>query len=222
MQPHSKSSTPTHSVSIPVSGAILSGNLAVPEDASGLVLFAHGSGSSRNSPRNKFVAKELNELRLGTLLIDLLTEEEEEIDDETAALRFDVAMLTDRLVEIIDWIIINPATEGLKLGIFGASTGAASAIGAATRRDKWVNAVVSRGGRPDLAFDYLADLTTPILLLVGGHDLAVLDFNRKAMNAMNCVKKLSVVDDATHLFSEPGALEQVALEAGEWFQKYLR
>lgn len=222
MQSHSKTSAVKHAVSIPASGSVLSGDLAVPPNALGLVLFAHGSGSSRHSPRNKAVASKLNEMHLGTLLMDLLTAEEEVIDEQTSALRFDIPMLTERLVEIVDWLIVNPTTAGLKLGIFGASTGAASAIGAAARRSKWVNAVVSRGGRPDLAKDYLSELEAPTLLIVGGQDYSVIELNKLAFAEMTCVKKLSIIEGATHLFSEPGALEQVSVETGEWFQKYLR
>ncbi|HEY9734378.1 MAG TPA: hypothetical protein V6C89_20875 [Drouetiella sp.] len=219
---HSSSSTTSHSIFVPASGSLLAGNLAIPQNATGLVLFAHGSGSSRNSPRNKFVARQLNEMHLGTLLIDLLTEQEEVLDEETGVLRFDIPLLTDRLVEIIDWLVINPDTEGLILGIFGASTGAASAIGAAVRREKWINAVVSRGGRPDLAESYLQELAAPTLLIVGGHDSTVLSLNQKAFNTMNCVKNLSIIEGATHLFSEAGALEQVSLESGQWFNRYLK
>lgn len=222
MQSHTQRSASSHSITIPVSGKLLDGNLTIPQDAIGLVLFAHGTGSSRKSPRNRAVAKKLNEMQLATLLIDLLTEDEEAIDEESAALRFDIPMLTDRLVDIIDWLIVNPATMGMKLGIFGASTGAASAIGAATRRDKWVNAVVSRGGRPDLAKSYLPELAAPTLLIVGGNDRTVLALNEQAFDAMNCVKKLSVIVGATHLFSEPGTLEQVSLESACWFHRYLQ
>lgn len=222
MQSHTQRSASSHSITIPVSGKLLDGNLTIPQDAIGLVLFAHGTGSSRKSPRNRAVAKKLNEMQLATLLIDLLTEDEEAIDEESAALRFDIPMLTDRLVGIIDWLIVNPATMGMKLGIFGASTGAASAIGAATRRDKWVNAVVSRGGRPDLAKSYLPELAAPTLLIVGGNDRTVLALNEQAFDAMNCVKKLSVIVGATHLFSEPGTLEQVSLESACWFHRYLQ
>lgn len=222
MHPHSTHSTASDAVSIPASGRVLSGDLAIPQNALGLVLFSHGSGSSRHSPRNKAVAAKLNEMHLGTLLIDLLTVEEEAIDEQTSALRFDIPLLTDRLVEIVDWLIVHPATEGMKLGIFGASTGAASAIGTAARRGKWVNAVVSRGGRPDLAKDYLSELEAPTLLIVGALDNMVIELNELAFAEMNCVKKLSIIKGATHLFSEPGALEQVSAQTGEWFQKYLR
>jgi dienelactone hydrolase len=209
-------------ISIAVSGTSLSGDLVVPKMATGIVLFAHGSGSSRHSPRNKFVAKVLQSAGLATLLIDLLSETEEQIDARTAALRFDIEALSNRLVEIIDWLVINPQTEGLKIGLFGASTGAAAAIVAATRREKWINAVVSRGGRPDLANTALSELDTPTLLIVGSDDFQVLELNQQALALIQCQKQLSVVRGATHLFEEPGTLEDAARLAQEWFSKYLR
>ena len=209
-------------VKIPACRFALRGDLCVPEFASGLVLFAHGSGSSRLSPRNQHVAEVLCDAGLATLLVDLLTEKEEALDAVTKELRFNISMLADRLVDIIDWLAISKETEGLKIGLFGASTGAAAALIAATRRSKWVNAVVSRGGRPDLAGNDLRKVAVPTLLIVGGEDLQVLALNEKALAAMACPKELVVVPGATHLFEEPGTLEQVAMLAQSWFSKYLR
>lgn len=205
------------------SGSELQGDLVVPEHATGLVLFAHGSGSSRRSSRNRYVARLLNNIGLATLLIDLLTASEEQHDLKTRAYRFDISLLTDRLVEIIDWIIVNENTEGLKIGLFGASTGAAGAINAASRRDKWVNAIVSRGGRPDLAnSEALAEVSSPTLFIVGQRDYEVIPLNETAMAQMNCKTKLIIVPGATHLFEEEGALDQVASEASAWFTTYLK
>jgi putative phosphoribosyl transferase len=217
-----KSTNVDSAVSIPAGGAHLRGDLAVPEQAGGLVVFAHGSGSSRLSPRNKYVASVLYNAGLATLLIDLLTPEEEQVDARTAKLRFDVEMLGDRLVEMIDWLVVSSETKGLKIGLFGASTGAAAAILAATRRDKWVEAVVSRGGRPDLAVDALTQLLAPTLLIVGSEDLEVLNLNRQALALIPCTKQLAIVKGATHLFEEPGTLEQAAMLAQEWFARYLK
>jgi len=205
------------------SGSELQGDLVVPEHANGLVLFAHGSGSSRRSSRNRYVARLLNNIGLATLLIDLLTASEEQHDLKTRALRFDIPLLTDRLVEIIDWIIVNENTEGLKIGLFGASTGAAGAINAASRRDKWINAIVSRGGRPDLAnSEALAEVSSPTLFIVGQRDYEVIPLNKTAMAQMNCKTKLTIVPGATHLFEEEGALDKVASEASDWFTTYLK
>jgi dienelactone hydrolase len=209
-------------LSIPAGGVELQADLAVPERPVGLVLFAHGSGSSRLSPRNQFVARALYEAGLGTLLTDLLTDEEEQIDRVSGHLRFNIQFLADRLVSIIDWLIVQEETTGLKIGVFGASTGAAAAIVAATRRNKFVSAVVSRGGRPDLAAEALEELTSPTLLIVGGRDSDVLELNKQALALIPAAKKLVIVPGATHLFEEPGALEQVAELAQNWFVKHLR
>lgn len=200
----------------------LHGELYIPEGATGLVVFAHGSGSSRHSTRNKYVANALYGYGIGTLLIDLLTPEEEEIDSHTRALRFDIPFLENRLIEIIDWAAIHPDSRALNLGLFGASTGAAAAICAAARRDKVIKAVVSRGGRPDLAFDALSKLSAPTLLIVGSNDTEVIKLNERALAQMTCVKELEIIKGASHLFEEVGALEQVAVEAEIWFAKYLR
>lgn len=209
-------------LTIPAGGVELRGDLIMPEHATGLVLFAHGSGSSRLSPRNQFVARALNEVGLATVLTDLLTPQEEQVDQRTRHLRFDIQLLSDRLVDIIDWLVINENTEGLKIGLFGASTGAAAAIVAAARRNKFVSAVVSRGGRPDLAAEALAELEAPTLLIVGGADVDVLELNRRALAMVPGTKQLAIVSGATHLFEEPGTLEQVAIQAQTWFAKYLK
>lgn len=199
----------------------VSGNLAVPERAAGVVLFAHGSGSSRLSPRNRSVAQRLQERGLATLLVDLLTEEEEAVDVETAHLRFDIGLLADRLVGATDWLIKQPSTRDLRIGYFGASTGAAAALVAAAQRPESIGAVVSRGGRPDLAGDALARVEAPTLLVVGGDDLSVIELNREAYARLTCEKKLEIVPGATHLFEEPGTLQTVARLAGDWFLRYL-
>ena len=199
----------------------LEGNLARPEDARGVVLFAHGSGSSRLSPRNRHVARVLNEAALATLLVDLLTPEEEAIDARTAHLRFDISLLAQRLVAATDWLSDHPDTRGLRVGYFGASTGAAAALVAAAVRAAAVGAVVSRGGRPDLAGRALALVRAPTLLIVGGRDAQVLDLNREAFAQLTCERRLEIVPGATHLFEEPGALDRVAFLARDWFPRYL-
>jgi dienelactone hydrolase len=208
-------------VRVPAGGVTLEGNLARPEDARGVVLFAHGSGSSRLSPRNRHVARVLNEAALATLLVDLLTPEEEAIDARTAHLRFDISLLAERLVAATDWLADHPDTRGLRVGYFGASTGAAAALVAAAVRAAAVGAVVSRGGRPDLAGRALALVRAPTLLIVGGRDAQVLELNREAFAQLTCEKRLEIVPGATHLFEEPGALDRVALLARDWFQRYL-
>lgn len=195
----------------------LPGILAVPPGASGIVVFAHGSGSGRLSPRNQFVARSLQAGGLATLLIDLL--EEEEADDRRNV--FDVELLATRLESAADWLQRQSDTRDLRLGYFGASTGGAAALIAAARRTEEVYAVVSRGGRPDLATGYLPAVQAPTLLIVGGADDVVLDLNEQALSLLHCPKELIVVPGATHLFPEPGALEQVAEEARRWFQQYL-
>jgi len=199
----------------------LEGNLNLPEDARGVVLFAHGSGSSRYSPRNRHVAEMLNEARLATLLIDLLTSEEEMIDMQTVSLRFNINLLAQRVVAVTDWFLQYPYTQNLRLGYFGASTGAAAALVAAAERPKVVGAVVSRGGRPDLAGPALARVQAPTLLIVGGNDFGVIEINQAALAQLRCEKQLVIVTGATHLFEEPGALDEVARLAGEWFEHHL-
>jgi putative phosphoribosyl transferase len=207
---------------IPVAGGAIEGNLTVPQPAHGVILFAHGSGSSRFSPRNQFVARTLQDAGLATLLVDLLTEQEERIDMTTAHLRFDIGFLASRLVQATDWLLNNPRTGGLSIGYFGASTGAAAALVAATRRPR-IAAVVSRGGRPDLAGDALEQATAPTLLIVGGHDYGVIELNEEAYARLHRARKkeLHIVPGATHLFEERGALEEVARLATEWFTKYV-
>ena len=204
-------------IQIPAGKVTLEGDLHVPASAKGIILFAHGSGSSRHSPRNQYVARVLQEGGLATLLIDLLTLEEE----RTPQLRFDIGLLAERLVAITDWMTQNEEVKHLQVGYFGASTGAAAALVAASKRPNCVRAVVSRGGRPDLASPALAHVLAPTLLLVGGEDGVVMDLNEQALTQLTCEKKLSIVPKATHLFEEPGALEEVARLALEWFKEYL-
>jgi dienelactone hydrolase len=198
----------------------LEGDLRMPERAGGLVLFAHGSGSSRHSPRNRYVARLLNEANLATLLVDLLTFEEEMIDRRTVHLRFDIGLLATRLAAVTDWLARQPATRDLPVGYFGASTGAAAALVAAAERPH-VRAIVSRGGRPDLAGRALRLVRAPTLLIVGGEDREVIELNREAYAQLLCEKQLVIVPGATHLFEEPGALDVVAQLAREWFDRHL-
>lgn len=207
-------------VLIPINGASLGGNLEVPENAKAIVVFAHGSGSSRFSARNRHVAKVLNEKNLGTLLFDLLTAEEETIDMRTTEYRFNIPLLAERLLKVADWIKEAPALKKLKIGCFGASTGAAAALIAAASRPE-VYAVVSRGGRPDLAMESLPKVKAPTLLIVGGRDYTVIKLNEEAFKKIRGEKRLEIVKGATHLFEEPGALEEVARLTGEWFLKHL-
>jgi pimeloyl-ACP methyl ester carboxylesterase len=209
------------SVSMVLDEIELSGSLEVPADARGLVLFVHGSGSSRLSPRNAHVARCLREAQLGTLLFDLLTAGEERLDARTGGLRFDIPLLTDRLIAATRWVQREPELARLPLGYFGASTGAAAALCAAALLQQ-VGAVVSRGGRPDLAADALARVSAATLLIVGGQDTQVLGLNRSALAQMTCEAQLTVVPGATHLFEEEGALEQVASLAADWFARHLR
>ena len=199
----------------------LEGNLGIPEGAEGVVLFAHGSGSGRHSPRNRYVAEELRRAGLATLLIDLLTPEEEEIDLRTHHLRFDIGLLAERLVGVTDWLARNADTRDLNVGYFGASTGAGAALVAAAERPEEVGAVVSRGGRPDLAKTDLPHVAAPTLLIVGGDDVPVIGMNREALAQLRAEKKLEIVPGATHLFEEPGKLEEVARLAARWFTRYL-
>ncbi len=209
-------------VKVPCGSVTLEGNLNVPDHAQGVVLFAHGSGSGRHSPRNRFVARSLNEAGLATLLVDLLTADEEAVDVHTAHLRFDILMLAERLVGATDWLAQNPTTAGLLIGYFGASTGAGAALVAAATRPESIQAVVSRGGRPDLAGTALARVRAPTLLIVGGDDVPVLRLNEWALDDLGTeVKELVIVPDATHLFEEPGALEEVAELAADWFTRHL-
>ena len=204
-------------------GAVtLEGNLSLPKGAGGIVLFAHGSGSSRHSPRNRYVARLLNQAKLATLLVDLLTSDEEAIDMRTAHLRFDIGLLAQRLVAVTDWLTQYPDTRQLRVGYFGASTGAAAALVAAAERPDVVGAVVSRGGRPDLAGHALARVRAPTLLIVGGNDFQVIELNRAALAQLRCEKQLVIVPGATHLFEEPGALDEVARRAREWFERHLK
>jgi putative phosphoribosyl transferase len=208
-------------VMAPVDSLRLEGTLSVPTAAGGVVLFAHGSGSSRHSPRNRYVADLLNEGGLATLLIDLLTEDEQQVDLQTAHLRFDIRLLANRLVAITEWLVEHPEVAGLKVGHFGASTGAGAALVAAAELPDLVHAVVSRGGRPDLAGPALAGVEAPTLLIVGGADPVVIDLTRRAMAHMQCEKELQIIPGAGHLFEEPGALSKVAGLARDWFLKKL-
>jgi putative phosphoribosyl transferase len=208
-------------VQITAGEAVLHGNLLIPEGARGLVAFVHGSGSSRHSPRNQFVAGELRRVGLATLLFDLLTLDEEAEDLITGKQRFDIGLLARRLAEATDWLQSHDETCRLTLGYFGASTGAAAALVAAAEKANLVRAVVSRGGRPDLAAPVLDRVKTPTLFIVGGRDTIVIDMNRQALARLNVEKELVIVPGATHLFEEPGALEQVARLAGDWFVRHL-
>jgi putative phosphoribosyl transferase len=199
----------------------LEGSLGIPSGVGGVVLFAHGSGSGRHSPRNRYVAGVLREANLATLLIDLLTEDEEEVDLRTTRLRFDIGLLARRLVGATDWLVQNPDTEQLRIGYFGASTGAGAALVAAAERPDEVGAIVSRGGRPDLAGDALPLVKAPTLLIVGGNDEPVIGMNEEALARMRAVKRLQIVPGASHLFEEPGALEEVARLATVWFARHL-
>ena len=218
----SKAATPEKTaVKIPSGTATINGDLAIPREAKGIVVFAHGSGSSRFSPRNMRVAREINEAGMATLLIDLLTSEEEEVDVRTGQFRFDIDLLSQRLIHATRWLKDNASTKNLAIGYFGPSTGAAAALIAAADLPKDVKAVVSRGGRPDLAGESLAKVKAPTLLIVGGDDLAVLDLNREALKSIAAEKKLEIVPGATHLFEESGKLEVVARLAISWFSKFL-
>ena len=208
-------------VQVPVDNVILEGELTVPAGADAVVLFAHGSGSSRHSPRNRYVASVLQSGGLATLLLDLLTPDEEAIDQGTAQLRFDIGLLARRLVGASDWLATQPATHQLRLGYFGASTGGGAALVAAAGRPQAVHAVVSRGGRPDLAGAALPRVLAPTLLIVGGRDEPVIAMNEAALARLESVKHLAIVPGATHLFPEPGTLEEAARLARDWFERYL-
>jgi len=208
-------------VRIPAGRATLDGNLTVVNPAIGLILFAHGSGSSRLSPRNQFVARMLNKARLATLLFDLLTPEEESVDLQTREHRFDIGLLAERLIHATKWAKQQVETRDLRIGYFGSSTGAAAALIAAARLPDATGAMVSRGGRPDLAGEALPKVKAPTLLIVGGEDHIVLDLNEQARVRMKCECKIQIVPGATHLFEEPGTLEQVAKLASDWFVRHL-
>ncbi|HEX5083409.1 MAG TPA: alpha/beta family hydrolase [Blastocatellia bacterium] len=217
-------------VRIPAGGVVLDGDLAIPGGATGIVVFAHGSGSSRHSPRNRSVARVIQEAGVGSLLFDLLTREEESVDVFTRHLRFDIELLTARLIEATRWLAGQEETLNLRVGYFGSSTGAAAALMAAARLGAMsgpmsgmdIGAVVSRGGRPDLAGDALQMVKAPTLLIVGGHDELVIELNQDAYARLRCEKELKIIPGATHLFEEPGALEQVADLAAAWFKKRLQ
>jgi len=216
---------PAHAVDrqvrIPVGSVQLDGTLRIPNGARAIVVFAHGSGSGRHSPRNRYVADVLRTAGLATLLVDLLTQDEDVIDQATAELRFDIDLLAERLGGVTDWLAAEGTTAALSIGYFGASTGAAAALIAAVDRPETVRAIVSRGGRPDLALPVLARIRQPTLLIVGGADEVVIDLNRRALAELGGIKRLVIVPGATHLFEEPGALEQVAALASQWFGQYL-
>jgi putative phosphoribosyl transferase len=210
-----------HGVVVATGAVALEGTIAVPDDAHGVVVFAHGSGSGRHSPRNRFVAEELRTDRLGTLLMDLLTPNEEIVDLRGGELRFDIGLLAERLVGAIWWLSKQPQTRHLPIGLFGASTGGGAALVTAARLPDRVAAVVSRGGRPDLAGNALPDVQAPTLLIVGGEDDVVIDLNKRAMTQMIAPVRLEIVPGATHLFEEPGALDDVARLARDWFVRHL-
>ncbi len=210
-----------HPIIITMKDIELNGILHIPKTAIGLVIFVHGSGSSRFSKRNQHVARVLNDANLATLLFDLLTLEEDEIDSQTGEFRFDISFLATRLIEVTNWCTKQMVTHHLPIGYFGASTGGGAALVAAANKSAIVKAVVSRGGRPDLANESLAQVRAPSLFIVGENDLPIIEMNEVAMSKMTCIKKLKIIPKATHLFEEAGTLDQVAVLAAEWFVKYL-
>lgn len=214
-------SFPVQEVRIPIEGGFLEGELAMPAKGVGMVLFAHGSGSSRHSPRNQYVARIIREAGVGTLLFDLLTASEETEDEITRAHRFNIQLLADRLVAATEWLVTQPNLRHLNVGYFGSSTGGGAALVAAACLGPKIGAVVSRGGRPDLAGAALPRVTSPTLLIVGGHDHVVLDLNNEALAKLKCEKELQIIPGATHLFDEPGTLERVAAIAADWFAYHL-
>jgi putative phosphoribosyl transferase len=216
-----RSAPESREVEIPVDRIVLRGTLAAPAAAAGIVLFAHGSGSSRFSPRNQAVATTLQQGGLATLLFDLLAAEEEAFDARTRQLRFDIELLAERLVHATEWVARQPELQDMPVGYFGASTGAAAALMAAARLPARISAVVSRGGRPDLAAAALMSVRAPTLLIVGGHDVPVIEMNREALALMRAEKKLEIVPGASHLFEEQGTLEEAARLAREWFTRFL-
>jgi dienelactone hydrolase len=213
---------PSTPVRIPLEITALQGDLSISPDSGGLVIFVHGSGSSRFSPRNRHVAEQLNKHGLATLLLDLLTDDENAIDSETMQYRFDIPMLADRTKLVVSWVRKQPGLDRLPIGLFGASTGAAAALITAAAMPGEIAAVVSRGGRPDLAKNTLKKVQAPTLLIVGGKDRVVIDLNEKALKQMRCIRELKIIPWATHLFEEPGAMEQVADAASSWFLTYLQ
>jgi dienelactone hydrolase len=219
--PPSTATITEQALRLPAGTATLDADLQMPARARGLVLFAHGSGSSRFSPRNRRVARHLNEAGLATVLADLLTPAEEAVDERTRHLRFDIELLGSRVVAAIDWLQARAATATLPLGLFGASTGAAAALVAAAQRPQAVRAVVSRGGRPDLAAEALPGVQAPTLLIVGGNDEPVIGMNERALAQLRCEKQLVIVPGATHLFEEPGTLDAVAGFSCDWFVRHL-
>ncbi|MGD6811024.1 MAG: dienelactone hydrolase family protein [Candidatus Bathyarchaeia archaeon] len=210
-------------IRIPVTrNSAIEGNLTLPPNATAIVTFAHGSGSSRFSPRNQYVAKTFNDNGLATLLIDLLTSTEEEIDMSTAEYRFNIDLLAERLIAATEWLKLDPSTQNMSFGYFGASTGAAAALIAATKLPSDIKAVVSRGGRPDLAAEFLGHVRAPTLLLVGGDDPEVIELNQQALEAIATEKQLIIIPGATHLFEEPGKLDEVAEFSVDWFKRHLQ
>jgi len=210
-----------HEVAIEMGPVILDGTLGLPKESNSIVLFAHGSGSSRHSPRNRYVAHVLQSHGIGTLLFDLLTRDEEGVDDITGELRFNIPFLASRLRDATRWLLQRPDLKGVRLGYFGASTGAAAALVAAAEMPDAIDAIVSRGGRPDLAGKALNAVGCPTLLIVGGNDEPVIEMNREALAKLACEKKMVIVPGATHLFEESGALEEVARLAADWFAQHL-
>jgi dienelactone hydrolase len=213
--------SPEHSVVIPCGDVLLDGLLHVPHRAKGIVIFAHGSGSSRLSPRNQYIANELLQENFSTLLFDLLTQAEDTIDSKTMEFRFDIPFLSKRLITVTEWVINHSKLQRLPIGYFGASTGGGAALMAATVMPTYVRAIVSRGGRPDLAGFVLPEVKAATLLIVGGDDEVVIELNKKAYSQLQCIKKMEIIPNATHLFEEPGKLEEVSRLAMLWFQKYL-
>lgn len=214
-------SSPQAEVKILTGDVMLTGELTLPTNARSIILFVHGSGSSRHSVRNRYVASVLQAAGFGTLLFDLLTEDEDAIDSHNGHLRFNIGLLAERLIEVTHWIQANPSTENLLIGYFGASTGAAAALVAAAVLGRQISSIVSRGGRPDLAGDALTAVKSPTLLIVGGFDGAVIDLNRQALTQLLCEKSLQIVPAASHLFEEPSKLEEVASMARDWFKRTL-
>ena len=208
-------------IQVPLDGSAIYGDLQLPYEVQGLILFVHGSGSSRFSSRNRYVAEQLNQYRFGTLLLDLLTKEEQDIDEQTMQFRFDIPLLAERSILAVRWAMNQADLQGLPIGLFGASTGAAAALITAATLEGQIAAVVSRGGRPDLAGSALEQVEAPTLLIVGSKDHTVLDLNLRAARRMHCINRLHFVPGATHLFEEPGALEQVGAVAGDWFVEHM-
>ncbi len=221
MEAHTDQNTKNQDVEIRIAEVTLHGTLAIPDQARAIVLFAHGAGSSRFSPRNQYVARILQQAGLATLLMDLMTQREERSDAITRTLAFDIPFLAERVEAATDWLLSNEATQGLRIGYFGASTGAGAALMAAAHKPDVVGAVVSRGGRPDLAAEVLPEVRAPTLLIVGGWDTPVIEMNREAAALLQVENKLVIIPGATHLFEEPGKLDEVADYASQWFTQYL-